>query len=314
MYSRLLTVLAVSLFVLPAFPNAGPRMPNDPGDARLITSDITHFWEAFDAMAGGDSANVMQTIYFDRGSQGLTDFVRLRIGDAGALLDVIEAHPRYYAALRESSLRVATMETDIFKSFQNLKRIYPDAHFPNVYFLIGRMNSGGTTSDAGLLIGTDMYGLADGTPVDELGEWHRQVIKPINGIPYIVAHELIHFQQPPLPGDKRTLLAACIREGSADFISELISGRHVNGHVHDFCLPREAELWSEFEEVMDGGEYDGWLYGGQPEGRPADIGYFIGYRIAQSYYEQADDKQAAISDILLVDDFPAFLIASGYAP
>ena len=65
---------------------------------------------------------------------------------------------------------------------------------------------------------------------------------------------------------------------------------------------------------MGAGDRSGWLYGGQPEGRPADIGYFIGYRIAQAYYDKSEDKQAAVREILQVNEFRAFLVESGYEP
>ena len=46
--------------------------------------------------------------------------------------------------------------------------------------------------------------------------------------------------------------------------------------------------------------------------RPADLGYYIGYKIAASYYERAPAKSQAVRDILTVRDYPAFLEASGY--
>jgi uncharacterized protein YjaZ len=56
------------------------------------------------------------------------------------------------------------------------------------------------------------------------------------------------------------------------------------------------------------------MYGGSPiEGGPNDLGYFMGYRICQSYYEQAEDKTAAIAAILTTKDVNALLEASGYA-
>lgn len=45
---------------------------------------------------------------------------------------------------------------------------------------------------------------------------------------------------------------------------------------------------------------------------PPDLGYWIGYRIAKSYYERADNKQKAILDILGLTDFDDSLKASGY--
>lgn len=43
-----------------------------------------------------------------------------------------------------------------------------------------------------------------------------------------------------------------------------------------------------------------------------DLGYFMGYRIAESHYLTAQDKRRAVQDILAVTDYDAFLKASGY--
>ena len=43
------------------------------------------------------------------------------------------------------------------------------------------------------------------------------------------------------------------------------------------------------------------------------LGYFMGYRIAQAYYERAPDKKTAIRDILRVKNAEDFLERSGYA-
>ncbi len=48
-------------------------------------------------------------------------------------------------------------------------------------------------------------------------------------------------------------------------------------------------------------------------GRPADLAYFMGYRISQAYYQKAEDKKKALADILNFADAPALLRASGYA-
>lgn len=58
-----------------------------------------------------------------------------------------------------------------------------------------------------------------------------------------------------------------------------------------------------------------WLYSGPgtPDA-PGDLGYWVGYRIAKSYYQHADDKQEAIRDIIEVRDGEAFLAKSGWVP
>jgi hypothetical protein len=40
------------------------------------------------------------------------------------------------------------------------------------------------------------------------------------------------------------------------------------------------------------------MYGRPADGRPSDLGHFIGYRIAQAYYDKATDKAKAIRDII----------------
>ena len=58
------------------------------------------------------------------------------------------------------------------------------------------------------------------------------------------------------------------------------------------------------------------MYGAPKDGRPNDLGYFIGYRIAQAYYQRASDKSQAVRDIIAAcrGDARDFLARSGYAP
>ena len=131
-----------------------------------------------------------------------------------------------------------------------------------------------------------------------------------SNIPYTVAHELIHYQQKV---EGKTLLAAAFQEGSADFIGELISGDALNKHVRAYGLQHEKELWAQFTKEMHGTDTSRWLYEGKvTNGRPADLGYFIGYRIAESYYNQASDKKKAIAAILN-EEADRLLNESGYA-
>lgn len=231
-----------------------------------------------------------------------------RIQNAEYLAGVIKSNPRYYASIRVSTQRIAGMTTAIRQSLVKLKELYPEAVFPPVYFVIGALNSGGTSSNNGLIIGADMYGLTPETPTDELNDWLKAVIKPVDEVPHIVAHELIHFQQ---RYDGGNLLAASIKEGAADFLAELISGKHINQHVHDYANPRERELWDEFKQQMDKKDYTGWMYS-EMKGRPNDLGYWMGYQITRSYYDHAPDKVKAVHDIMHIRNFEKFLKDSRY--
>jgi len=266
----------------------------DPDSARLVTSDIELFWDVYDNAPPEELEVWLRREYLNRGTQGLRDFIPYRILSAVDLAARIRRDRSRYEASRPATGRVSEMESQIRATFHALKELYPDAVFPDVYFVIGRFNSGGTVSSAGLLIGAEM---------------HPDPAR----LPMIVAHELIHYQQPP-GGRDLTLLERAFREGSADFVGELISGQRMNAAAQEYGRAHEAELWAEFRTVMHGTDATGWLYGNAPPGRPADLGYFIGYRIAEAYYAQAADKAAALRDILRVQDVERILAASGYAP
>jgi len=316
---RLLAVLAASLCAL-CFAAASASEPNrDPDAATLHSEDVDRFWRALDrfnaAPTDDDRARALFEEYYLPASGGLREFIRIRIGSPFELQRSIEKHPRYYADLRRRASDLARANGPVREGMHALKRRYPDAVFPDVYFVVGRMSSGGTLTDRGLFIGVEMYGLYDDTPTDELGDWHRAVLGRMDRLPAIVIHELIHYQQ-KFGEQRQTLLVQAFREGSADFLTELLVGSHINQHVHDWALPREGEIWAAFEKEMDGLDPAAWLYNGGQTGpeRPADLGYFVGYRIAQAYYERTANKTEAIREILETRDVRALLSASGYAP
>jgi hypothetical protein len=291
--------------------DSASQFSKDPDSAQIVTRDIDNFWRAYDRAGANDAVEVFQEEYVDKGSIGLRDFVELRIESACELANWVARHPQYYGSIRASTLRVSSFIPQIRQSFYRLKNLYPEAVFPNVYFVIGRMTSGGTTSFNGLLIGTDMYGRTPNMPTSELTDWHKQVLKPVDDLPGVVAHELIHFEQKG--PDPQTLLGRAIREGSADFIGELISGKSINADLQKYGNDHERELWEGFQQVMHGSDSSNWLYNGtKVKDRPADLGYYMGYKITQSYYERASDKKQAIRDILEAQDSEQFLKKSGY--
>jgi hypothetical protein len=293
-----------------------PHVNRDPERVRFITSDIDNFWSAYDAASREpDRAKriaIYQREYLDRGSAGLRDFLRMRIKSAEELAAAIERQPRYYASTRASTLRVREMEGAMRASFRRFKALYPDAVFPDVYFVMGAASTGGTVSENGLLIGTEMYAATPSTPRDELPAWMKAVLTPIDALPAIVTHESCHFNQ-KLP-EPTTLLAKAIQEGSCDFVSELVSGATINPGQHAYGDRHEARLWREFQVEMDSAGVRNWMYNGATAGdRPTDLGYYMGYRIARAYHDRAADKRQALRDILNIRDFRDFAARSRYS-
>lgn len=310
------TFLMVVWPSLVAVPVAAQAAVNrDPARVRLVTEDIPRFWRALDGATLLDAADRLQTIYVDSGTAGLQGFLRGRIVSGRGLAGTVASRPRFYASIRHATMAIDSApetRTAIRASLERLAALYPDAVFPDVYFLIGRLNSGGTTGPAGLLIGAEMYARGSETPLDELNGWERAVTGSAEAVPWIVAHELIHYQQPQLQGAV-TLLSQSLREGAADFVGELISGGMINRIQHEYGDAHEAALWEEFQGAMAGTELGAWLYQGDAsKDRPADLGYWMGYKVAKAYYDRSADKAAAIRRILTQSDPERFLAESGY--
>ncbi len=312
-------IIVTALFTLLLFnlalaqdTDSAENVNKDPNAARIVTSDIELFWKAFDKATPENDLIIFRDEYLKKGSIGLQEFTRIRIGSPCGLTDTINKSGDYYVALRPQTTKIDSYKPQMQKSFRKLQEIYPEAVFPDVYFLIGRMNSAGTLTDKGLLIGVDMFGKTDEKSLENLSDWHKAVVSNIGRLPYIVAHELIHYQQKLSPTDQ-SLLARSIGEGSADFIGELISGGQINPHLHKYGNPLERELWQEFKKEMNGTDAGNWLYQGEKAtDRPADLGYYMGYKIAESFYKNAADKKKAVKDILEIKDFQKFLQESGY--
>ena len=304
-------------------PNGSGNVATDPAQAVFVTSDIAHFWAAYDAGGVNGTAAPFQTEYLDRASDGLRDFITLRSVTAANLAAMVRTYPRYFADIRTSTLRLASdvaLTARMRDGYVRMKDLYSPAVFPPVTFLIGRFSTGGTTSANGMLVGLEFYALGSATPTDELGQFQRDNVRPLDSLPVIIAHEHTHILQARAGGitshSTKNLLEQALLEGSADFIGELVAGSNINARLRDYAIPREAALWTEFKAAMHGTDVSQWLYnqGSATSARPGDLGYFIGYRIAQSYYNRTSDKKAAVRAIIEARDADLFLTQSGYAP
>ncbi|MGB3465334.1 MAG: DUF2268 domain-containing putative Zn-dependent protease [Cyclobacteriaceae bacterium] len=271
--------------------NAQESYPSDPEKARFITSDINLFWKAYDRRGGKSNPF---TAYLEKGSAGVQAFISNRIESAKYLNKTVKRNEQAYEAIREKSLAVADHTENLRKHYVSFKELYPAAVFPPAYFVIGAFNSGGTSTDSGIIMGVE-------------------VKNDPKELPLIVIHELVHYNQ-QYAEPVNTLLRQSLMEGSADFICELVTGGHINTDAMQYFRENEESLMKEFVGVMNDQRYHGWLYGtaGKTKNRPNDLGYSIGYHIARAYYEKQNDKQKAIYDILTIENFDKFITDSGY--
>src|SRR3954470_6851229 len=124
----------------------GPKGSTRPEDAKIVTSDIPLFWAAFDSIRSSTDTMPLRRGYLDTGSVGLHDFTSLRWKNSATLTKIVWAERAYYASIRDNTLAVAQLEPKIRGVFAVLDTLVPGAIFPDIYFDIGAMGTGGTTS------------------------------------------------------------------------------------------------------------------------------------------------------------------------
>ena len=116
----------------------------------------------------------------------------------------------------------------------------------------------------------------------------------------------------PLPTRGPTLLEEAIREGVADVLTQMVTGRHPAPHLHRWGSRWEAELWDDFRSVMQRrGETWNPDPGGESDAEAHALRY-VGQRIVESYWVRSPDRPAALVELLELEDVEEILDRSAY--
>lgn len=287
----------------------------------IFTSDIDHFWMAYDSVQPikdkSRQVDIMQSLYIDKGTAGLKEFMKLRPFDAEKLMEAINKYPLFWRSIRNNTLTIPPQIPTIKTYLKKFKKVYPDMRPANVYFTITAVRAAGVTQDSTILIAAeismgDQHTVVSEFPDSRLANFFKP--KPAVDIIPIVIHEYVHAQQKT---ESKTLLGQCIYEGACDFITELVLNKQLKQSYLIYGRKNEQELKAQFKKEMYGEDFSNWLYNGTTTKTMGDLGYFMGYAICQSYYHRAKDKQAAINQIIQLNyaDGAAvkkFLEESGY--
>lgn len=284
-----------------------------PEAVKLVTTDIDHFWAAY-ALARRDTARaqaIFRRKYFDHASAGLQEYYSLKIHQDADFTRAILQRPQYYRSIEATTRAIAGEKPKIVAAFRHFQELYPAVLFQHIYFVVGGWSSGGTVSDAGLLIGADQTANGPGVNTTELSLLQRNRCELVTNMPSLMVHELVHRNQGP---QDATLLSYALNEGMADFVAELVTGHITNARLHPYGNAHEKELWGAFRQEMLGTDSRNWIANSRQETpeKPCDLGYYVGYRIVQAYYQQNPDKKQALAEILSIKDPRAFLAQSGY--
>ena len=296
------------------------------------TIDIDHFWEAFDHLKNckslSDSIASFQKLYIDRATDGFIDFMATKEFSQDTLINISEQfvnkiaqYPKFYHSIRRNTYEAKKVAPTVEEIILKFKEIYPNFTPAKVCFAIGLTNSGGTVSDKFVLIGTEVTTSTKNVDLSEFNDDAFSKVLAYGGnivqkIKNIVAHEFVHTQQKYSVNKsaiKCDLLYNVMQEGFCDFIGELVAGNHINTVAQEYGDKHERQLWTEFKNELCNESSNNWLYNYLTvKEKPADLGYYIGYKIAQEYYKNAVDKKQAVIDIIEMDNPIKFLELSKY--
>ena len=273
----------------------------------IYTIDIENFYTSYD-LAIKDTVNALKIFeenYFEKGTKGLNDFYKFKIKDKGKFVEKVLEGKAFYSSIRQELSKVNIYEDTIKNNFIKFNELYPKAKFGNLYFVVGRLNSNGTISKNGLIIGTELLSKTN----ENSNFWNKKLqnwVLEFNHIPITVFHEMIHFNQKGMK-EENNLLSYSLREGSAEFLTELFTGK-TDGNYSKF-IGRELIIWKDFKKEMNLNVFDSWRDENEPL-RPRNALYWTGYLICKSYYENSEDKKQAIYDILNIKNNSDFYIKS----
>ncbi|RYE50125.1 MAG: hypothetical protein EOP48_20325 [Sphingobacteriales bacterium] len=297
----MLRTIVMLQFGLILTPPAG--LAQQPKSNAVFTTDIDNFWKAYDSAVKTDNresqVSIIQSLYIDIGTDGLKAFMSARNYTAENYVRLINDYPAFWKSVRKNTLAIKSQVNLIEKSVDRLKLLYPAIKPAGIYFTIGGLKSGGTTTENMVLIGAEMAAADTGTDASELSNWLRTVFSSqVSGnIVGLNIHEYVHTQQKKKGS---SLLAQCLQEGSADFIAELVTRQK---NLNDYMIygqNNETSLKLRFRNEMWRRSISNWLYNGEKSEHP-DLGYFMGYTICRAYYNRAADKQQAVKDIIELD-------------
>jgi hypothetical protein len=300
---------------------------NDRVDALTVTietADAHRFAKLFRESGGKPSAEQLQKHYLDGSGRGVNVFTPYRIENAKNLATSVAAEPDRYRYAIETCLPVIdNLNGELRAVYLAYQGLLPERALPTIHIVFGAGNSGGTAEPDAQVIGLEVM-CGPGTSIETFRETMRGLF----------AHETVHSWQSndfdPAIANADPLLLRAMREGVADYLASLATGKVPGADRNIWAQAREAWLWQEFEKdrtIVKAGKKGDWdidekaskamgrwigNYQNAPEGWPHEVGYWVGMKICAAYVEKATDKRAAIKELIELKDPVAILQASGY--
>lgn len=301
--------LLALVMLLPAKQALGQEtdlVTTDSAQASFIYSDLLNFSKFLERIDTGDAIDIaLREEYLDKASPGLLEHIKDQQFTAEDFINAINERFDDYKKLQNLAARLKSVEPELRQAYGRLSEVLPDSIFMPVYYFVGVHN--------GLFAEPSQVGISVSITSESTA---------LKYMTELVIHETAHIQQVMavgleeymlVYGPKKSLLSLAIREGTAEFFTMLVTGKITQQEALDYLLDNEESLWPQFTTGMDDQNPGDWMWQKPSNGDwPHHMGYAMGYRIVNHYYESADDKTQAKQAILASTNARELLDASGY--
>lgn len=294
--------------------------------SNVVTTDIDNFWYAYNIIIQESDSlkqvELFDSLYIQEGSVGLHAIMELRNYSAQEYVALINSYPKFWSSIRSNTTKAQQFANDLSDGIAKLEALYPELKPAKIYFTIGCMRTNGTTRDSLVLIGSELAMADSRTDISEFDgetkDWLTNYFgtNPINDLVLLNIHEYVHTQQKE---QVHNLLSIAIREGVAEFVSNLAMNKPSAVAAIAFGKENAAEVREKFEqEMFYPNNQPKWFWSNYPnEFGVRDLGYYVGYQMCENYYQQATDKKEAIRTMIKLDftnqpEIEAFVRQSHY--
>jgi hypothetical protein len=316
-------IILVSIFYFSSY-----RAFSQNENYHIVTNDVLHFWEAIDSLSENcDTTKIFQRLVIDRATKEFKIFIRQWNITAKDYSYQYSHYPNFYRSLRNNTIKLISDEKLIRETIENFRKIYPNYVDASICISFGNFRTGGTISiiDEDIMnenkfvyIGLEYHGLDSSTVIGELPASIQDYLSRSNFYRTII-HELVHIQQ-RTHGRKISktysggdLSSAILREGLPDFISKLVYPAGNDGNNYNYGIQHEQMLRAKLKKEIYGTDLSYWIYNTNTvSNQSPDLGYFMGARIANSYFKNLPPTPRDVTELIEIKDANKFVKKSKY--
>lgn len=277
--------------------------------SNVITQDLENFWKAYDQITATqdttEQIQLLQSLFLDKASAGQQGMLATRNYTAKEYVDAINTYPKFWTSIRKNTSKAFTIADEFQDGIEKFKKIYPKARPAKIYFTVGALRSNGTTLDSMVLIGSELACADQTTVAEELPERFDHLksffeSNPKDNMVFLNIHEYVHTQQKSTSGNN--LLAQTVIEGVPEYLTEIALGTDSPNPQISFGKKNDQRIKEAFKKEMFSPNIYNWIWNSpKNEFGIRDLAYYVGYKISEGYYKQAEDKSKAIKEMIELD-------------